>query len=415
MTADKSSPAATARQFELGLRWLNAPENIRVKTPAVRSWDEFLHAGQTLPWARRLVWARLWPLLGAINGILALSGLLVWPDGSGVHLLLFLLTFWLMPLLLMVWTAVSALALGRTPCWRPLITPHQDRVIALWFARQSLLAQGLFCLSGLAWLWLMLLTRQVIFYWSTSITAVSASVNSLFDALGLGLIAAPQTPQIAAAQAGAITGWGIVGGESALLADTMLWALWLTQIVALWVLLPVALLLLVCQWRLRRGLARWPQWNHNLRLRFEQQCEPALSYRALQPEQPLIEALNHDFPVLAVPPDAPGFLWQMAPQGLPAAGSIPLGESPWAADQQAVTQYAATLTHWYIGGSAVPTGDLADLLRLHLSAGGQPQLCLFLEGVAPANIDAFKHSWSAFLDRNDLPLNIQLVNVGARP
>lgn len=407
MTAPTSPSQSSTGQLDLGLRWLDAAESAPVNEATVTCWAEFLHLAGKLPQPKRLICARLWPLLGVINGVVALSGLLVWPDHSGVHLLLFLLTFWLMPLLLLVWTGLSGLVLGRTPWWRLLITPHQDRVIALWFARQSLLAQGLFCLSGLAWLWLMLLTRQVIFYWSTSIAAVSASVDNLFGALGLGLLAAPQTSHITAAQAGAISGW-----EGALLADSWLWATWLTQVVALWVLLPVALLLLVCQWRLRHGLARWPQCNHNLRLRFEQQCEPSLSYRALQPEQPVTASPNHDFPVLAVPPDAPGFAWQIEDLQLPP-GSIPLGQTAYGADQQTINTHAADIRYWFIGGLAVPTGDLADLLRLHLSIGGQPQLCIFLHGVPSARVDALKHSWSAFLDRNGLPLAVQLVNAGA--
>jgi len=172
--------------LSLGLSWLDAGDSEQVKGPAISSWDQFLQRAENLPSPTRLIWARLWPLLGAVNGVLVLSGLLVWPDHSGVHLLLFLLAFWLMPLLLLVWTALSGLVLGRTPWWRLLITPHRDRVIALWFARQSLLAQGLFCLSGLATLWLMLLTRQVIFYWSTSISAVSDSVASLFGRAASG-------------------------------------------------------------------------------------------------------------------------------------------------------------------------------------------------------------------------------------
>ena len=395
--------------LSLGLSWLDAGDSEQVKGPAISSWDQFLQRAENLPSPTRLIWARLWPLLGAVNGVLVLSGLLVWPDHSGVHLLLFLLAFWLMPLLLLVWTALSGLVLGRTPWWRLLITPHRDRVIALWFARQSLLAQGLFCLSGLATLWLMLLTRQVIFYWSTSISAVSDSVASLFGVLSLGLLAGPQAAHVSAAEAGAITGW-----ESALLADSWLWASWLTQVVGLWVLLPVILLLLVCQWRLRRGLAHWPQWDHRLRLRFEQLSEPALRYRALQPEQPVASTSRRDFPLLARGPESPGFVWQMAPAGLPP-GSIPLGESSYQSDQQAIKTHALDIRCWFIAGLAVPTGDLADLLRLHLAAGGRPQLCIFLKGVAPERIDGLKQSWSAFLDRNGLPLELQLVRAGDQP
>jgi len=104
----------------------------------------------------------------------------------------------------------------------------------------------------------------------------------------------------------------------------------------------------------------------------------------------------------------------MAPAGLPP-GSIPLGESSYQSDQQAIKTHALDIRCWFIAGLAVPTGDLADLLRLHLAAGGRPQLCIFLKGVAPERIDGLKQSWSAFLDRNGLPLELQLVRAGDQP
>ncbi len=391
-------------QLELGLRWLAATDETTEAMPAVASWRDFLARGETLAPTGRLRWARLWPLWGVISGVLTLSGLLVWPGGSGIHLLVFLLAFWAAPLLLVVITTVSGLLLGRTPWWRPLVTPHSDPVIALWFARQSLLAEALFCLAGLLWLWLLLVTREVIFFWSTSIAAVSRQVESLFHWLGAGIVEPPPAATIAAAEAGAISGW-----RADLLADSWLWALWLSQLLALWILLPAAVLALVCHWRLRRRLAVWPRFNHRLRLRYEALTTPAVSYQALQPEQPLTEPAGEHFPRLTALPEAPGFLWQVTDPGSFPRGSRPLGERGFNDDLALVENHGWELDHWYIGGEAVPTGDLADLLQAHLEAGGTPRLHVIITTRDEQRLAAQEHSWSVFLERNRLPLELWLV------
>src|SRR5690554_3074379 len=136
MTIHSLPSTSATHQLSLGLRWLNADEETATSCQGVAGWQDFLSAAELLPAPQRLTIARLWPLLGAVNGVLAMSGLLVWPEGSGVHLLLFLIAFWATPLLLVTWSALSGLVRGRTPWWQSLITPHRDRVIALWFTRQ---------------------------------------------------------------------------------------------------------------------------------------------------------------------------------------------------------------------------------------------------------------------------------------
>ncbi len=395
-------PASSTARLDLGLRWLEADEN-RLPAGTVVSWEDFLAVAKGLPAAKRLWWARLWPLGAVIGGIGALSGLLVWPNNSGVHLLLFLIAFWLTPVALLLWTAVSGLLLGRTPWWRWLVTTHSDPVIALWFARQSLLAQALFCISGLAWLWLMLATRQVIFYWSTSFSAVSARIDQLFDLLGLGLLAGPSAQVIGAAEAGAITGW-----ENTLLTDAADWAVYLTQVIGLWVALPLLLLLLTCQMLLRYRLARWPNWNHRLRLRFEQRAAPAVSYQALQPEQPATTSSGKKFATTTAKPDTAGFIWQVFPVAAVPAGSIALGEGDFSDDAATLVDHAAAMTHWYVAGYTVPTGDLADLLQLHLSSGGEPQVQVLPGATDSEQLDALQQSWSAFLERNRLSIPVTI-------
>ncbi|MCK9469331.1 MAG: DUF2868 domain-containing protein [Porticoccaceae bacterium] len=405
MTASPTQPASTTHQLSLGLRWLDADESALTDCRGVTRWQDFLAYGERLPAPHRLKLARLWPLLGALNGVLALSGLLVWPDGSGIHLLLFLLAFWATPLLLMLWTALAGLVAGRSPWWKTLVTPHNDRVISLWFVRQSLLAQSAFCLAGLAWLWLMLLTRQVIFYWSTSIAAISTVVDPLFQGLSLGLAAVPDSARINAAEAGAITGW-----QGDLLADTWHWALWLSQVLALWLLIPMAVLLAVCQWQLVRAQTQWPRWNQRLRLRYEQCQEPALTYRALQPEQPLTEAPAGPYPLVSNLPAVPGFAWQLDTAQLPS-GTLHLGSGTYRDDQQTVLTRGSQLHNWYIAASAVPTGDLADLLQLHTNTG-RPQLFLVYGSDDAARIDTWQYSWRAFLAANGLNTPVSLVDAG---
>ena len=397
-----SVPISSTSRVDLGLRWLEADAD-QIPRRTVASWPEFLAMAKELPSSKRLIWARLWPLGGVFGGVAALSGLLIWPNQSGVHLLLFLIAFWLMPVLLILWTAVSGLWLGRTPWWRLLITAHTDPVIALWFAGQSLLAQALYCISGLTWLWLMLATRQVIFYWSTSISAVSGGIEQLFGMLGLGLLSSPPVQAIAAAEAGAITGW-----ENALLTDAPYWAIYLTKVVGLWILLPLLVLLITCQLLLRNRLAHWPDWNHRLRLRFEEQSTPTVTYQALQPEQPVTAPSSNVFATTPDKPDTAGFIWQiLSPEAVPA-GSITLGEGDFKTDAANLAAHATSLSTWYVAGHTVPTGDLADLLRLHLSSGGEPRIQVFPGDKDEEQLSALQHSWSVFLERNELSIPVIL-------
>lgn len=404
------------QRFNFGLRWLDAaqagsesPARVSPRHPD-HDWDGFLAAADSLPPPRRQWIARWWPLLALINGPLALSGLMLWPQRSGVHILLFLLVFLMMPCLLLCWTAVNGLLLGRSPWWGRLLLGHRDRVIATWCARQSLLLHGLFCAAGLIWLWLVLATRQVIFYWSTSIATVSERVADLLAALSLGILAAPDASTVAAAEAGAITGW-----RTALLADSMIWAGWLTQAVALWVLLPCAVLLALCQWRLHRGVRHWPRYNQRLQhyfeetRRLEETHRPELGFRALQPQQPVIEVVAEDIAVRDGVPREPGFGWRVSADLPP--GSTLLGEHDHGADEALILARGAEVAHWYIASHAVPTGDLADLLHEHGRAGVTPQLTILLDSAHRdgERLEALRHSWSVFLHRNDLACPVTLL------
>lgn len=401
MTESSSQVLPRAEQVDLGLRWLDAGD--RPGGGAVTDWQAFLARARDLPANRRLPWARLWPLVALGNGALACGALLVWPDGSGVHLLLFLLTFWCAPLLMVTWTALSGLVFGRAPWWRRLVTSHRDPVIALWCVRQALLAQGAFCVGGLVWLWLMLATRQVIFYWSTSMPAVSAAVGGFFDILGLGFGA---SPSVAAAEAGAITGW-----QGALLADSGAWAGWLSAVIGLWVLVPLALMLALCRWRLGRALGHWADLNPHLGLYYQRHRQPSVGYRALEPEQPPVESPKQPLPRLDQWPQAPGFTWPGVPPGQPA-GCLPLGAEDQQSDETRVSANASALSHWYLAVSTVPTGDLGDLLRLHRERGGNPRLYLLVEGQDTDRLDSLCHSWNAFLDRQGLAIPLVLVILG---
>lgn len=393
----------TGNRFNLGLRWLAAPDENALRARG-RDWNGFLSAAADLPEPHRLWIARLWPLLALVNGPLALSGLMLWPERSGVHLLLFLLVFVVMPLVLVLWSGINGLLLGRSPWWGHVLLRHHDRVIALWCARQSLLLHGLFCIAGLGWLWLSLATRQVIFYWGTSIVTVSERVAVMFDALSPGWMTAPGLAAVRAAEAGAITGW-----QDVLLADTLAWAIWLTQIVTLWLLIPCAVLLLLCHWRLRKGIANWPNHNLSLRRRFDQATEPVIGFRSLQPEQPVVEPIGHLFPVVVEHPEQPGFCWRVS-RPLPV-GSIPLGERDHAADESRIRRHGE-LKHWYIASHVVPTGDLADLLQLHCDTGNMPRLNILLEpsDLGTERLDALRHSWGVFLERNHLRMPVQLLD-----
>lgn len=399
---------SATRQLDLGLRWLDAEPDAGEGHPAtVSHWPEFLEQADSLPVRHRLRWLKAWPLLAAVNGLVAFSGLMVWPDRSGVHLLVFLAVFWLGPVALMLWAGVSGVVLGRTPWWGRWLTGHGDRVIALWCARQSWLAQGAFCLAGLAWLWAMLVTRQVIFYWSTSIGTVSALVDDFFRLLTLGWLAPPEPVVVGASQAGAITGW-----ESELLQYSYYWALWLTQVVALWVLAPLTVLLVAAQVLLRRRLAHWPETNMKLRQRYDIQRKPALAFRSLQPEHPATESLRHEFPVVLGMPGEPGFVWQCGDRPELPDGCVVLGEADHGADMRAIQANAQRFRRWYIGGQAVPTGDLADLVQQHREHGGSPRLSIVLPRGMGESVDALKLGWSAFIDRNDLAVEAELVAPG---
>lgn len=404
ISRENGTHSSRGNLFDLGLRWLNSEETFAKTQSSVADWQEFLNRAEALPANHRLKWARLWPFLAALNGVLVFSGLMVWPGGSGVHLLLFLIAFWLLPLLMWVWTLVSALMLGRAPWWRPLLTPHEDRVIALWCGRQALLAQLCFVGAGLVWMWLMLATRQVVFYWSTSIGAVSSRVDDFFRFLTLGVLDTPEPLVVGVAQAGVITGWA-----SELLSYSHYWAAWLSQVVILWVLLPVVLCLGLSHLVLRLRIHQWVRWNRKLKGIFEQVSEPALAYKALQPEQPVTEPLTHQFPVVEANLSEPGFGWQLVAERLPP-GSVLLANEDYREDLSRIDQRARQLSYWYIAAHAVPTGDLADLIQRHRQQGGTPRLCVVLEAnLATAQLDALKHSWSAFMDRNHLPVPVELV------
>lgn len=405
MTTRQTPSYNTHHGFDLGLRLLDAqdaPPSETMNSDA--GFNDVLHTAETLPPQRRLRWARLWPGVAALNGVLAFSGLMVWPNGSGVHLLVFLLAFWLVPVGLWSWTLVSTLLLKRAPWWRNLVTPHMDAVVAAWCGRQALLAQLAFATAGVAWMWLMLATRQVIFYWSTSIDGVSSRVDDLFRLVSLGVIDRPEPLVVGAAQAGAITGW-----DGGLLSHSYYWAAWLSQAVALWVVLPAGIALVVCHGVLRRRIRQWPRWNRVLALRLESMRSPELTFHALQPEQPVTEPPAHEFPVVRGQPTDPGFIWQSAIDICPE-GSVLLGGEHHQDDVAKIDARARTLDYWYIPGYAVPTGDLADLITHHRDGGGNPRLCVMLgEGVPEARLDALKHSWSAFLDRNRLILPLEFV------
>lgn len=361
-----------------------------------------------MPSPVRLRLARLWPLLAGINGVLAMTALYVWP-GGGVHLLGFLALFWALPLLLWVWQLVT-LFTQRAPWWRPLLTRHQDAVINRWCARQALLAQWLFVAAGLVALWVMLIGREVVFYWSTSIPAVAGWMDSGLALLSLGLIDAPDPLIISASQAGAVSGW-----QQNLLSYSFYWAAWLTQLLLLWLLLPLSLLMLVQQWRWRAALRRWPQHNLQLRQRLQTAQSKRLSYQALDVAQtaaPLeVEALpeQQGLPTLA------GFVWQVdAARSLPP-GCLRLGDSDQRQDAAQVRAHAAELSAWYCPARQVPTGDLADLMQAHRQAGGAPQLYLLAAKSEHLDRQTLALNWRNFVARQgleELPLTLCWLEAG---
>lgn len=380
------------------MRWLDASPDQR--SSGADDWPAFLRQAERLPARHRLTIARFWPGLAALNGVLAVTGLHVWP-GAGVHLLALLSVFWLVPLLLWCWQAVAVQLLGRSPWWRPLLTVHQDRVISLWCARQALLAQLAFALAGLAGLWVMLLGREVVFYWSTSLPVVAGLLDSALALLSLGLIDAPDPLIVSASQAGAVSGW-----QQDLLRYSYFWAAWFSQVLLLWVLVPLAALLVVTQWRLRRQLRRWPSHNLHLRALYQAAQPASLHYQALDAAEPAQPIVSEPLTQRNGLPAEAGFGWQLSAGELPA-GSQPLGAGSQAQDEARVTEQAAALSAWYCPARLVPTGDLADLLLAQRHAGGQPRLYLLAE--PGADTDLLAANWRSFLSRQglaDLPLTL---------
>jgi len=381
------------------LRWLDADPDFQ--SDPVTDWSAFLQQAQALPSQKRLRLVRYWPVLAAVNGVLAMIGVNVWPSG-GIHLLGFLALFWLLPLVLWAWQSTALLSANRAPWWRPLLTRHQDRVIGLWCARQALLAQLTFTLAALVTLWVMLLGREVVFYWSTSVPAVSGFMDEGLALLTLGWLDAPDPLIISASQAGSVTGW-----QQSLLDFSYYWAAWLSQVVALWVLLPVFLLLLVFQLRLNTALRNWPQHNHQLRARFQILPGETLHYQALDAADslttPEVTPLHEQLSV----PAEPGFIWQLTASFQTADGCVRLGSVSQREDERLVAEQAQSLSAWYCPAGLVPTGDLADLLQQHRQAGGSPRLYLLArrgELLDPLNL---ARTWRAFMQRHrltDLPV-----------
>ncbi|MEP4545068.1 MAG: DUF2868 domain-containing protein [Saccharospirillum sp.] len=409
-TSRPSLKTSPTQAIDLGLRWLHAEPGLR-SGPATDNWFEFLGYASTLPAERRMPWFSWWFWLGAINGILAFSGLMVWPDGSGIHMLIFLLVFWLAPMLVLVWTLINAWWRKRSPWWRHWLSAEDDAVFAAWCAAQSLKAQALFVVAGMAWMWLMLLTRQLIFYWSTSLQGASVRVDDLFALLTLGILNVPEPLAISASQAGSITGW-----ETNLLNFSEYWAVWLTQVTLLWVLLPVALALLVNHRVLRRRLAHWPRWNRQLHQRFEQQRPEVLHFESLTPEQPAtFTAHEADLPTAGMSPSVPVLAWQDPLPGRLPAGSVNLGRGSLAQDEATIERHTEQEEPvWVISAQAVPTGDLADLITL--SAGSHKEVKVLLSSSAEPGSgqrETDRQSWQGFVSTQELPVQLYWLDAQA--
>lgn len=390
-------------QLDLGLRWLDADPDSDLPRQAVTDWLAFLRQARHLPPQPRLRLARFWPLLAMFNGFLAITGLNVWP-GRGVPLLGFLALFWLVPVLLWLWQAMSLLT-AAGPWWRALLTPHQDGVIRRWCARQAVLAQLAFVLAALVGLWLMLLGREVVFYWSTSIPAIGQWIDSGLAVLTLGLLDAPDPLIISASQAGAISGW-----QQSLLSYSYYWALWLTQVVMLWVVLPLVLLWLVQHGLLRRALRHWPEHNRHLRARFQAQTQQRVHYQPLDAADPAPALVSEPLPELSGAPTEPGFGWQL-PAGLRLpSGSQRLGQVSQQQDEATIAAQASRLSAWYCPARLVPTGDLADLLQHHRDNGGSPQLYLLADSAQPIERSLLAQNWRTFVARQQLTdLSLRLI------
>lgn len=402
-TSQPSLRTSPNQRFDWGLRWLRTEPGDR-SGPATDNWVEFLASARELPAQPRLRLFSWLFWLGAINGVLALSGLMVWPDGSGIHMLIFLMVFWLAPLLLLIWTLLNAWWRKSSPWWRHWLSDQDDAVIAAWCAAQSLKAQALFVIAGMAWMWLMLLTRQLIFYWSTSLQGASARVDEFFAMLTAGILDVPEPLAISASQAGSITGW-----ETALLDYSAYWAVWLTQVVVVWVLVPVMVAALINRWVLCRRLVNWSHWNRELHQRFEQQRPERLYFESLTPEQPGTYAVEAaDLETASLSPGVPVLAWQDPLPGKLPSGSVILGRGSLAADEATIERHTEQERPvWVMSAHAVPTGDLADLITL--SAGSHKEVSVLLCSSAElgsAQRDIERQSWQGFVSQQELPVRL---------
>ncbi|WP_111643088.1 DUF2868 domain-containing protein [Marinimicrobium alkaliphilum] len=367
------------------------------------NFDAFLSKAPESRLGARWQVARFWPLMAGFNGVLAMNALMLWPSRSGVHLLIFIMTLVLLPFLLMLWTALAGLIGGRAPWWRWLVTQHRDPAINLWSCRQALLAQASFVGSALVWLWLMLISRQMVFYWSTSIEWVSQRVDSLFQVLSLGVITAPRALVISASEAGAITGW-----ETALLSHAAYWGAWLSQVMLLWVIAPALILAGLCHWRMRRTLAHWPDHNAQLRRYYHSLKQDPLRYTALEPAQPDASLSANKLAIARHPLTEPGFGW-LQPEGYLPAGSVYLGRGGHKADEQSVRNEGGVLKHWYCRVDQVATGDLADLIQLHSQQCDHPTLILCVPDPEPSELNNLLRSWQTFVERQQLRVHLTVV------
>lgn len=399
----KNKEPSLNKRLQQGLGWLDMPSEEVESRPTVNNFDAFLSNAPAPRFGVRWQVARFWPMVASVNGVLAMNALMLWPSRSGVHLLIFLLTLVLLPFLLVLWTALAGLIGGRAPWWRWLVTQHRDPAINLWSCRQALLAQASFVGSALVWLWLMLISRQMIFYWSTSIEWVSQRVDALFQVLSLGVIAAPRALVISASEAGAITGW-----ETALLSYAAYWGAWLSQVMLLWVIAPALILAGLCHWRLRRTLAHWPDHNAQLRRYYHSLKEDSLRYTALEPDQPDTSLSMGSPTILQQSLTEPGFGWLQSEGRLPP-GSVYLGEGGHSADEQSVRAEGSKLKHWYCNVEQVATGDLADLIQLHSQQCDHPTLVLCVPDAEPSELTSLLRSWQTFVERQRLRVHLTVV------
>lgn len=395
------------KRLQQGLAWLDMPASEVEHQPTVANFDAFLGNAPSPRMGVRWTLARFWPLVAGINGVLAMNALMLWPSRSGVHILIFIMTLVLLPFVLVLWTGLAGLIGGRAPWWRWLVTHHRDSAINLWSCRQALLAQASFVGAALVWLWLMLISRQMIFYWSTSIDWVSQRVDTLFQALSLGVINAPRVLVISASEAGAITGW-----ETELLTYAAYWGAWLSQIMVLWVVAPALLLAGLCHWRLHRILAHWPDHNAELRRLYHSLKQDPLRYTALEPDQPNVSLSVHYPSIDHHPLTEPGFGW-LQPSGSLPAGSVYLGEGEHRTDEQKVRAEGSSLKHWYCGVEQVATGDLADLIQLHCQQCDHPTLVLCLPTREPPQLTSLLGSWQTFVERQRLRVRLKVVRTEA--